>query len=36
MITLYCYPEPFTVADNNPYGLKVCTFMKLARLEFTH
>ena len=36
MITLYSYPELFTVADNNPYGLKVFAFMKLARLEFTH
>jgi glutathione S-transferase len=36
MITLYSYPELFAVADNNPYGLKVFAFMKLANLEFSH
>ena len=36
MIALYSYPELFGVADNNGYGLKVYTFLKLARLPFTH
>ena len=36
MITLYAYPQLFGVADNNPYGLKVFAFLKLADLEFTH
>ena len=36
MITLYSYPELYGVADNNPYGLKVYAFLKLARLDFTH
>src|SRR5438874_20063 len=36
MITLYSYPELFGVADNNPYGLKIFAFLKLANLEFRH
>lgn len=36
MITLYSYPELFSVADNNPYGLKVFAFLKLSKLKFTH
>jgi glutathione S-transferase len=36
LIALYSYPELFGVADNNGYGLKVYTFLKLARLPFTH
>lgn len=36
MITLYSYPRLFGVADNNPFGLKVFAFLKLARLPFTH
>jgi glutathione S-transferase len=36
MITLYSYPELFGVADNNPFGLKVFAFLKLARLPFAH
>jgi len=36
MLTLYSYPELFTVADNNPFGLKTFAFLKLARLEFAH
>ncbi len=36
MITLYSYPELFGVADNNPFGLKVFAFLKLAGLPFRH
>jgi glutathione S-transferase len=36
MITLYSYPGLFGVADNNPYGLKVYAFLKLADLPFVH
>ena len=36
MITLYSYPTLFGVADNNGYGLKVCAFLRLARLPFQH
>lgn len=36
MITLYSYPELFGVADNNPYGLKVFAFLKLAGVGFSH
>jgi glutathione S-transferase len=35
MIILYSYPELFGVADNNPFGLKVFAFLKLAGLPFT-
>lgn len=33
MITLYCYPPLFGVADNNRYGLKVYAFLKLGILR---
>lgn len=36
MLTLYSYPELYGVADNNPYGLKVFAFLKLAGLPFRH
>jgi glutathione S-transferase len=36
MLTLYCYPKLFGVADNNGYGLKVLAFLKLAGVPFTH
>src|SRR3982750_490013 len=36
MITLYSYPGLFGVADNNPFGLKVFAFLKLAGLQFAH
>ena len=36
MITLYSYPELFSVADNNGYGLKVFAFLRLAGVPFTH
>jgi glutathione S-transferase len=36
MLTLFSYPELYSVADNNPYGLKVYAFLKLCRLEFRH
>ena len=32
MITLYSYPELFGLEDNNPFGLKVFAFLKLAAL----
>jgi len=36
MLTLYSYPELFGVADNNPYGLKVFAFLRLAAIPFRH
>jgi glutathione S-transferase len=36
MLTLYSYPELFGVADNNPFGLKIFAFLKLAGLPFRH
>jgi len=36
MITLFSYPEMFSVADNNPYGLKAFAFLKLSLLPFDH
>lgn len=36
MLTLYSWPDLFGVADNNPFGLKVYAFMRLAGLEFEH
>ncbi|CCB64292.1 glutathione S-transferase family protein [Hyphomicrobium sp. MC1] len=36
MLTLYSYPTLFGVADNNGYGLKVYTFLKLAGVPFVH
>ena len=36
MLTLYCYPPLFGVADNNGYGLKVFAFLKLAGVSFRH
>jgi glutathione S-transferase len=36
MLTLYSYPELFGIADNNPYGLKVYAFLRLAGLPFQH
>ncbi|WP_024275525.1 glutathione S-transferase family protein [Hyphomicrobium sp. 802] len=36
MLTLYSYPALFGVADNNGYGLKVYTFLKLAGVPFVH
>jgi glutathione S-transferase len=36
MIVLYSYPELFSVADNNGYGLKVFAFMQLAGMPFSH
>jgi glutathione S-transferase len=34
MITLYSYPALYGLEDNNPYGLKVFAFLKLAGLPF--
>ena len=36
MIMLFSYPELYSVADNNPYGLKIFAFLKLVRLPFRH
>jgi glutathione S-transferase len=36
MITPYSYPRLFGVADNNPYGLKVFAFIRLAGVPFCH
>lgn len=35
-LTLYSYPELYGLSDNNPYGLKVATFLKLCRVDFRH
>ncbi|MCP5503787.1 MAG: glutathione S-transferase family protein [Chlamydiales bacterium] len=34
MITLYLYPGLFGLEDNNPFGLKVVTFLKLTKVPF--
>ncbi|MCC6781047.1 MAG: glutathione S-transferase family protein [Hyphomicrobiales bacterium] len=34
MIVLHSYPELFGLPDNNPFGLKVYAFLKLAGLPF--
>jgi glutathione S-transferase len=36
MLTLYSYPELFGVSDNNPYGLKIFAFLRLAAVPFRH
>ncbi|BAN28042.1 glutathione S-transferase family protein [Caballeronia insecticola] len=36
MIVLYSYPQLFGLEDNNPFGLKVFAFLKLAGLPFEH
>ncbi|STY31039.1 Uncharacterised protein [Legionella wadsworthii] len=36
MIILYSYPELFGLPDNNPFGLKVDTFLRLAKIEYQH
>lgn len=36
MLTLYSYPTLFGVADNNGYGLKVFSFLKLTGVPFVH
>ena len=36
MLTLFSYPELYEVVDNNPYGLKIYAFLKLAGLAFRH
>jgi glutathione S-transferase len=36
MLSLYSYPELFGVADNNPFGLKIFAFLKLAGLPLRH
>ncbi|CEG58871.1 glutathione S-transferase family protein [Legionella fallonii] len=34
MIVLYSYPQLFDIPDNNPFGLKVDTFLRLAKLHY--
>lgn len=34
MIILYSYPQMFGLPDNNPFGLKVDTFLRLATIDF--
>ena len=36
MIILYSYPELFGLPDNNPFGLKVETFLRLTQIDFQH
>ncbi|KTC86228.1 glutathione S-transferase family protein [Legionella cincinnatiensis] len=36
MIILYSYPELFGVPDNNPFGLKVDTFLRLTEIDYQH
>ncbi|CAM2887497.1 Uncharacterised protein [Legionella steigerwaltii] len=36
MIILYSYPELFGVPDNNPFGLKVDTFLRLTQIKYQH
>lgn len=36
MITLYSYPQLFGLEDNNPFGLKVFSFLRLSGLPFEH
>ncbi len=35
-LTLFSYPGLYGLSDNNPYGLKVATFLKLCGLPFRH
>jgi glutathione S-transferase len=35
MLKLYVYPGLFGLNDNNPFGLKVDTFMQLAGIDYT-
>jgi glutathione S-transferase len=35
MTTLYLYPSMYGLPDNNPFGLKVDTFMRLTHLQYT-
>ncbi len=34
MLKLYCYPKMFGLPDNNPFGLKVDTFLRLAKIDY--
>uniref|UniRef100_B8HX59 GST N-terminal domain-containing protein n=1 Tax=Cyanothece sp. (strain PCC 7425 / ATCC 29141) TaxID=395961 RepID=B8HX59_CYAP4 len=34
MLKLLCYPPLFGLVDNNPYGLKVATFLNLVGLDY--
>lgn len=33
MVILYTYPQMFGLPDNNPYGLKVDTFLRLVKID---
>jgi glutathione S-transferase len=35
-LTLFSYPGLYGLSDNNPYGLKVATFLKLCKVDFRH
>ena len=34
LLALYCYPKLFGLPDNNPFGLKVDTYMRLNKIPF--
>ncbi len=36
MVVLYSYPQLFGLPDNNPFGLKVDTFLRLAKIPYKH
>lgn len=35
MITLYSYPQLFGLPDNNPFGLKVDTYLRLTQIDYS-
>lgn len=36
MITLFSYPPLFGIPDNNPFGLKVDSFIRFTQIPYTH
>jgi len=36
MVILYSYPQLFGLPDNNPFGLKVDSFLRLAQIPYHH
>lgn len=36
MVVLYSYPQLFGLPDNNPFGLKVDTFLRLTQIPYQH
>lgn len=36
MVVLYSYPQLFGLPDNNPFGLKVDSFLRLAQIPYQH